>query len=98
MKLASIISEIQFFTYEGMVKVVFADEGANKIAELIRALPGVTTVTLAGDEGKGRQVLKIKLISQKTGTEAFEAMKNNALTKYPPIKGMKVATNTIEKK
>jgi len=54
MKLASIISEIQFFTYEGMVKVVFADEGANKIAELIRALPGVTTVTLAGDEGKGR--------------------------------------------
>ena len=98
MKLANIISEIEFFTYEGMIQVVYDGENTSKVAELIRALPGVTTVTLAGDMGKGRENLKVKLISQKSGTEAFNALKNNALSKYPPIKVVKIGDNTIEKK
>lgn len=98
MKLSSIISEVQFYTYEGMVQVIYADEKSTKIAELIRALPGVTTVTLASDEGENRETLKIKLISQKGPLEAFQAMKANALKKYPPIKVMNVAKNTIERK
>ena len=98
MKLANIISEIEFYTYEAMVQVVYQDITPTKVAELIRALPGVTTVTLASDMGEGREVLKVKLISQKSGTEAFKAMKNNALKKYPPIKMIKIGENTIEKK
>lgn len=98
MKLANIISEIEFFTYEAMVQVVYKDLTPTKVAELIRALPGVTTVTLASDMGEGREVLKVKLISQKSGKEAFAALKNNAIKKYPPIKMIKVGENTIEKK
>jgi hypothetical protein len=98
MKLANIISEIEFFTYEGMIQVVYKDIASSKVAELIRALPGVTTVTLASDLGEGRETLKVKLISQKSGKEAFEALKNNAITKYPPIKMVKIGENTIERK
>jgi hypothetical protein len=99
MKLIDIISEINFNTYEGMVQVIY-DENTNstEIAALMRALPGVTTVTLASDEGKNRETLKIKLITQKTGLEAFEALKKNAITKYPPIKVINIGQNTIEKK
>ena len=101
MKLLQIISEISFNTYVGMIQVVFDKEemSASKIAELIRALPGITTVTLAGsnDEG-GKVTLKVKLISQKSGQEAFQALKSNALTKYSPIKVVTVGDNTIEKK
>ena len=99
MKLAHIISEVQFFTYEAMVQVIYDDTtNSTEIAALMRALPGVTTVTLASDEGKNRETLKIKLITQKTGLEAFEALKKNAITKYPPIKVINIGTKTIEKK
>jgi len=99
MKLIDIISEVQFNTYEGMVQVIY-DENTNstEIAALMRALPGVTTVTLASDEGKNRETLKIKLITQKDGMAAFQALKQNAITKYPPIKVINIGQNTIEKK
>ena len=99
MKLIDIISEVQFNTYEGMVQVIY-DENTNstEIAALMRALPGVTTVTLASDEGKNRETLKIKLITQKDGMTAFQALKQNAITKYPPIKVINIGKNTIEKK
>ena len=98
MKLVNIISEIDFFTYEGMIQVVYRDITSSKVAELIRALPGVTTVTLATDLGEGRETLKVKLISQRSGQEAFEKLKKNAISKYPPIKMVKIGQNTIEKK
>jgi len=98
MKLLQLLTEIEFKTHEAMVKVVYKDDSTTKIAELIRALPGVTTVTLASDLGKGRQVLKVKLISQKSAPEAFNALKKNSLSKYSTIVGVKVADKTIETK
>jgi hypothetical protein len=99
MKLIDIISEVQFNTYEAMVQVIYDDTtNSTQVAALMRALPGVTTVTLASDEGKNRETLKIKLITQKTGEEAFQALKTNAITKYPPIKVINIGKNTIEKK
>jgi hypothetical protein len=97
-KLANIISEIEFYTYEGMIQVVYDDENSNKIAELIRALPGVTTVTLASSVGPNTETLKVKLISQKSGLEAFNSLKKNALDKYTPINDVVVAEKSIERK
>jgi hypothetical protein len=97
-KLANIIAEIQFYTYEAMVQVVYKDLNTAKVAELLRALPGVTTVTIASSLGEGRENLKVKLISQKSGIDAFAAFKNNAMSKYPSIKMIKIGENTIEKK
>ena len=99
MKLMQLLSEVEFHTYTAMVQVIYDDqEGSSKIAELIRALPGVTTVTLAADEGDNRETLKVKLITQKSGLEAFQALKQNALTKYKEIRVVNIGEKTIEKK
>ena len=81
-----------------MVQIVYEGDSANNIAELLRALPGVTTVTIASSSGPSRSTYKIKLISQKSGIDAFSAFKKNALDKYPPVKVVKIGENTIEEK
>jgi hypothetical protein len=68
----------------------------SKVAELIRALPGVTVVTLVRGE-KDTEVLKVKLLSQKTGSEAFKALKDNAIKRYPEVVSVEIGDNTIEK-
>jgi|TARA_B110000967_G_C18871477_1_gene555702 hypothetical protein len=99
MKLSQIISEITFRTFEAMIKVTFGDEGPSKYDDAIRALPGVTTVTLASQDQESLvATYKVKLISQKEGTEAYEAFKKNAMTKYSNIVSMEIGTETIEEK
>jgi hypothetical protein len=99
MKLVNILSEVEFYTYTAMVRVTFEDSNATELAELLRALPGVTTVSMAGaSEFHDKQTFRIRLISQKSGEEAFQALKQNALTKYSPVKMVEIGQNTIEKK
>lgn len=99
MKLSNIIESIQYLTFVAMVKVVFNDElGSAQIGELLRALPGVTTVTLVREEKPGVEVFKIKVITQNNGPEAFNKFKNNATTKYKDIYTVMVAEKTIEEK
>ena len=100
MKLSDIIlQEASYFTYTAMVQITTQDTPATEMAELVRALPGVTTVTLtSNDTARHLVVLKIKLISQKMGIEAFQALKQNALGKYSSINVFNVADKSIEKK
>lgn len=100
MKLIDIILEkINYSTYTGMVRVISNDVSSTVLAELIRALPGVTTVTMVRQQAGGDgAILKIKLISQKPGNEAFQALKDNALSKYTAINVFTVANKTIERK
>ena len=100
MKLQEIITEVQFFTYETMVKVTFSESSATKVAELLRALSGVTTVAIAGgfEDNSDKEIFKIKLLSQKSGEEAFAAFRNNAFKKYNVIKNIEVANKTIVNK
>ena len=99
-KLIDLLYEATFNTYNAMVKVVYGENSdANEVAELFRALPGVTTVTIAGQNAANSSLnLKVKLISQKDGLEAFNSMKTNATDKYPMILSVKVGENTIEEK
>ena len=98
MKLLEILAEVQDNTYEGMVQVMY-EEGSDKtqIVDLIRALPGITTVTVADSTMENVETLKIKLITQKSALEAFESLKNTAMTKYPNVKNVKIGEKTIEK-
>ena len=67
MKLLDILKEqIDFRTYEGMVQVIYDNtENVANLAELLRALPGVTTVTNAGSSAEMQTMtFKIKLITQ----------------------------------
>lgn len=98
MKLLKILAEVEYNTYEGMVQVMY-QEGSDKseIVDLIRALPGITTVTVADSTIENVETLKIKLITQKSALEAFESLKNTAMTKYPNVKNVKIGEKTIEK-
>ena len=99
MKLLTIIEQIQFRTYEGMIRVLYKEGESEDLAELLRALPGVTTVTNAGSAVEiSMMTFKIKLITQKTGEEAFESFKSNASSKYPNIIKIEIAKETILEK
>ena len=99
MKLLKLIEQINFKTYEGMVRILYKEGESEDLAELLRALPGVTTVTNAGSAAEmSMMTFKIKLITQKTGEEAFEAFKSNAKSKYPNIIKIETATETIIEK
>jgi hypothetical protein len=94
----NILAEVEYTTYEGMIQVMY-EEGSDKsqIVDLIRALPGITTVTVADSTMENVETLKIKLITQKSAMEAFESLKNTAMTKYPNVKLVKIGEQTIEK-
>ena len=78
---------------------VHGEGESENMADLLRALPGVTTVTNAGASSEmGTMTFKIKLITQKTGEEAFEAFKTNAKNKYSNITEIEIANETIEEK
>lgn len=98
MKLANILIErADYIPYRTMVQVVAGDESPSRIADLLRALPGVTTVTAVGNTPAGNaHVYRVKLITQKSGKEAFDAFKDNAISKYPDVKMVKVAYENIE--
>ena len=99
MKLLRILEQIQFKTYEGMVRILYKEGESEDLAELLRALPGITTVTNAGSAVEmSMMTFKIKLITQKTGEEAFQSFKTNAETKYPNIIKIEVAIETIIEK
>lgn len=99
MKLKDIIlGEATYTPYRGMVQVISRDTSPSVLADLIRALPGVTTCTIAGsDEVTKKYIFKVKLITQKPASEAFEALKSNAMSKYVEINAFKVATNSVER-
>lgn len=99
MKLTDIILEIEYRTYEAMVKVTYGDEGSKGYDDALRALPGVTTVTVASeDSDSSLATYKVKIISQKEALEAFKAFKDNATSKYSNIVKVEVGEQTIEEK
>lgn len=99
MKIFTIIEQIIFNTFEGMVRVIYEEGESEDLAELLRALPGVTTVTNAGSaEEMSSMTFKVKLISQKDGIQAFVAFKKNAKSKYPNISKIEIAKETILEK
>jgi len=98
-KLLNILSEVEFDTYQTMVSVVYSeDTGSSEIAEMLRAMPGVTTVAFGTALGPTRHTFKVKLITQKSPQEAFDSFKENAIKRYPPVKVVNVDYKSIEKK
>ena len=99
MKLMTILEQIVFSTYEGMIRIMYQEGESEDLAELLRALPGVTTVTNAGSAAEmSSMTFKIKLISQKGGEEAFNSFKANAKEKYSSILKIEIAVETIQEK
>jgi len=99
MKLQDIIlGEATYTPYRAMVQVVSRDASPSVLADLIRALPGVTTCTIAGsDETAKKYTFKVKIITQKPPSEALKSLKQNAMSKYVEINAFKIASNSVER-
>ena len=99
MKLIPLLLELDYNSYEAMVKITYGDEGSKGYDDALRALPGVTTVTVASEDSESSlATYKVKIITQKEPLEAFAAFKDNATSKYPNIIKVEVGEQTIEEK
>jgi hypothetical protein len=94
-----ILSEIQLFHYKGLIRVKHStDLTMTEIGDRIRALPEVTIVTnVSHDEQTGVAVYSVKLLSSKSGAEAYNKLKHIAVTTFPDIKKVDIGTKTIER-
>lgn len=99
-----LLRELGFAQYTAMARFTYDREntslGAEKLAEMVRAIPGSTRVTTVSlDKENGVAIFQVKLISAKTPKAAFVSFKENALRKF---KGMllkvEIGAGTIEKK
>lgn len=93
-----------FFQYKAVVLFRYNTQdgtlGSEKVAELVRAIPGATRVSTASlDKDKGIVILNVKLISQKSAKTAFSSFKKNALNRFRGIiTDVKIGAGTIETK
>lgn len=92
--------EVTYNMYETFALVEFSDDtNITDISQLLRSMPMVTVVNNKTDkEDKNpRGVLQIKLLTLKTGEEAFEDLKKTALTKIPDLRTFKYSTKRLQK-
>ena len=100
MKLLRLLSEIQFSIYQAMVRVGHTEDvTVQDIGEMLRAIPGVLTVgQVSHKSDNNTAIMKIKLLTTKTASEAFASFKNTSVQRIPEVKKIEVAEKTIEKK
>lgn len=102
--LYQLLQESGFAQYTAMVRFHYNRDntslGAEKIAEMVRAIPGATRVsTVSLDKEHGIGIFNVKIISQKPPKEAYRFLKQNALERYQGlITGVEIGANTIETK
>lgn len=100
MKILSLLSEIQFSIYQAMVRVGHTEDvTVQDIGEMLRAIPGVLTVgQVSHNSDNNTAIMKVKLLTTKTASEAFASFKSTSVQRIPEVKKIEVAEKTIEKK
>lgn len=100
MKLLKLLSEIQFSIYQAMVRVGHTEDvTVQDIGEMLRAIPGVLTVgQVSHNSDNNTAIMKVKLLTTKTASEAFASFKSTSVQRIPEVKKIEVAEKTIEKK
>jgi hypothetical protein len=100
MKISKLISEIQFSIYQAMVRIGHS-EGVTvqDVGEMLRAMPGVLTVNqVSHNSDNNTAIMKVKILTTKPASEAFNSFKNTSIQRIPEVKKIEVAEKTIEKK
>lgn len=100
MSLVKLLLEVKFHTYTAMVRIAYGgDLGVEKLAILLRALPGVVRVSTAGHDLKRKMVVfNIKIVTQRPPDQAYKLLRKNAVTRYSEVRSVQINFNTIEKK
>lgn len=100
MKIIDLILEIQFSIYQAMVRVGHSEDiTVQDVGEMLRAIPGVLTVSQVSHDGQNNTaIMKVKILTTKSPSEAFASFKNTSIQRIPEVKKIEVAEKTIEKK
>lgn len=100
MKILDLISEIQFSIYQAMVRIGHSEDVAvQDVGEMLRAIPGVLTVNqVSHNRDNNTAIMKVKILTTKTASEAFASFKSTSVQRIPEVKKIEVAEKTIEKK
>lgn len=100
MKLIKLISEIQFSIYQAMARVSHSDDiTVQDVGEMLRAIPGVLTVSqVSHNSDNNTAVMKVKILTTKTASEAFDSFKSTSVQRIPEVKKIEIAEKTVEKK
>ena len=100
MKIFDLISEIQFSIYQAMVRIGHSEDvTVQDVGEMLRAIPGVLTVSqVSHNSDNNTAIMKVKILTTKTASEAFTSFKNTSIQRIPEVKKVEVAEKTIEKK
>lgn len=99
-----LLTESGFAQYTAMVRFKYNRDntslGAEKLAEMVRAIPGSTRVsTISLDKENGIAIFSVKLISAKTPKAAFVSFKENALKRFKGyLLSVEIGAGTIETK
>ncbi len=99
-KLLQILTEEEYTTYQGLVRITISpDVTIQETGELMRALPGVITVTqVSHNDANNTAVMKMKIITKQQAEAAFAKLKQVSLKKIPQISKFEFAPKTIEVK
>jgi hypothetical protein len=99
MKLTEILLETQFFVYQVMMRVTTSEDfNSTQTTNNIRAIKGVLTVTqVSSDELRNTFIVKVKIMTTQTPTEAFLQIKDDILKQIPSVKKVEIAEKTLEK-
>lgn len=94
-----VITELQLFYYRALIRVSYnPDLNMTEIGDRIRALPEVTIVTnVSHNEQTGVAVYSVKILSSRTGIEAYDKLKHTAVNTFTDIKKVEIGTKTIER-
>lgn len=94
-----IINEVTFTEYEGWIRVTYKEgSSASEVATFLRAMPGVTKVTSLGSNTKANSViLDVKVLTARTGAEAFMKVRREAVRMIPSIAKVEISTKSIKK-
>ena len=99
MRLKNILNEEKTFTlYQGLVRVKHTEEiTASEVADFVRAMPGVTRVSAVdSNEDIHVVVLRVKVLTAKSGTQIFDKLQKDAFRLVPNIKKVEISQQSIE--
>ena len=84
--------------FKGLVRVTYSEEGSiMDVADVIRAVKGVTIVNTAGnEEGRNVSMYDVKVRTKSDPQSAFKFVRQESM-KSSIIKRFEIATKTIER-
>lgn len=91
--------EKEFSLYQALIRVGHREDiTASRVADFVRAMPGVTRVTAVdSNEDIHIVVLKVKVLTSKQALVVYEKLKKDTFRLVPGIKKVDLSVKSIEK-